>query len=97
MTTYYRGHGVLITDRVFLICSGSRRIPINQMRDPHVFLSGGRFPWIPSVHELRATYDGMEVVLFRTSCPTVFGQVRRALLRALERRRARWEAVYGDD
>jgi len=38
--------------------------------------------------ELRATYGALEVTLFRTDNAVVFGQVRRALGRALENRTA---------
>jgi hypothetical protein len=39
-----------------------------------------------SSHELRATYGVLDVTLFRSDNAVVFGQVRRALGRALENR-----------
>jgi len=38
------------------------------------------------VSELRASYGGLDVMLFRSTDAAVFGQVRRALGRALENR-----------
>jgi hypothetical protein len=40
----------------------------------------------PRASELRATYGDLEVTLFRSSNTAVFGQVRRALSRALDNR-----------
>jgi hypothetical protein len=92
MTTYYRGTDVLITDRVFyVLVPFPMRFPINQLQDAHVVSHQGRFPWQPPVLELRATYGATTLTLFRTSDVTVFGQVRRALLRVLERQRDQWE------
>jgi hypothetical protein len=42
------------------------------------------------VRELWAVYQGRPVCLFRTTDPLVFGQVRRALLRAIERAGGAW-------
>jgi hypothetical protein len=42
---------------------------------------------MPRCYELRATYLGLEVRLFCSSDSAAFGQVRRALVRALEDRR----------
>lgn len=41
-----------------------------------------------AIRELRATYGALGVTLFRSDNAVVFGQVRRALGRALENRRA---------
>jgi hypothetical protein len=43
----------------------------------------------PSESELRATYRGLQVQLYRTRDAQTFGQVKRALIRALEANR-RW-------
>jgi len=40
----------------------------------------------PRTSELRATYGELDVTLFRSTDPVVFGQVRRALSRALDNR-----------
>jgi Family of unknown function (DUF6232) len=42
-------------------------------------------------YEFRAMYQGYTVCLFRTTDRTVFGQVRRALVRAFEHEREREE------
>jgi len=48
----------------------------------------------PRAYELRATYRKFEVCLFESTDERVFGQVRRGLLRALEGRGNRLEAVF---
>jgi hypothetical protein len=47
-------------------------------------VSGACHRLTPPTQELRAVYGQSDVVLYRTSNATVFGQVQRALLRALE-------------
>jgi hypothetical protein len=39
----------------------------------------------PRIHELRATYEGQEVVLYATEDATAFAQVRRAMIRVRQR------------
>ena len=96
MTTYYRGDEVLITDQVFVtVVPVLMRFPIAKLHNPHVFRWPRRFPWGPATFELRATYGGTDLILFETNDETVFGQVKRALLRALERQRERREAFWG--
>jgi hypothetical protein len=43
----------------------------------------------PRVYELQADYRGQRILLYSSSDARTFGQVRRALLRALEARRQR--------
>ena len=96
MTTYYRDEEVLITDRVFITAVPIlMRFPIAKLRNAHVLRYPRRFPWGRATHELRATYGGTELILFETDDETVFGQVRRALLRALERQRERRQEQWG--
>jgi hypothetical protein len=47
---------------------------------------GVRYFRAPRTSELRATYGDLEVTFFRSSNAAVFGQVRRALSRALDNR-----------
>ena len=96
MTTYYRDGEVLITDRVFItVVPILMRFPIAKLRNAHVFRYPRRFPWGRATHELRATYGGVELILFETDDETVFGQVKRAVQRALERHREHREAHWG--
>jgi len=83
MVIYYRGPTVLITDRTLEVGGPSRhRYAITELYDIHVVRGGWRFGG--RVYELRAGYRGYLVRLFTSRDSRVFGQVRRALLRATE-------------
>lgn len=78
MALLYRGPGALITDKVFEALTPQRQsFLINELEHLHVVR--GR------PLEIRAFYRGQLIVLFHTRDRQVFGQVERALLRALER------------
>lgn len=90
MTTYYRGPAALITHEVFVVRGPSpQTFRIDELHDVYVVTDGGRLR--PRVFELRARHRGVETLLFSCSDSTTFGQVRRGLVRALERRRERHE------
>jgi hypothetical protein len=94
MTTYYRGPHVLITDKVFLV-RGPRemRFRLELLHEACVacFPVSGRWWSREWLRELRAFYGSHEVVLYRSTDATVFGQIRRGLLRALEAQQRRRE------
>jgi len=78
MILLYQGPGALITDEVFEALTPTRNtFRIKELRYIHVVR--GR----PA--EIRALHNGRLVVLFLTRDRLEFGQVERALLRALER------------
>jgi hypothetical protein len=86
MTTYYQGPLALITHEVFVSCSPPlQRFQLTQLRAVGV-VRGGPDRWYRRrpVWELVAGYQGAQVSLFATADKRTFGQVRRALLRALE-------------
>jgi Family of unknown function (DUF6232) len=56
-------------------------------------ISGACSRLTPRTYELRATYRGLDVRLFRSPDLTTFGQVRRGLTRALEGRQNRLEQL----
>jgi hypothetical protein len=58
-------------------------------------VSGACIRVIPRQHELWATYRYRHVCLFSTTDAQRFGQVRRALVRALEHRQRRFEERGG--
>ncbi len=93
MTTFYRGPHVLITDKVFLV-RGLRemRFRLELLHEAYVacWPVGGLLSRT-RLRELRAYYGSHEVVLFRSTDATVFGQIRRGLLRALEAQQRRRE------
>ncbi|MGC9667166.1 DUF6232 family protein [Planosporangium sp. 12N6] len=95
MTIYYRGPEVVITDQVFtVLVPGPQSFPIDELEDVHVVAGYRRWP-APRSHELRATYRGYEILLFRSSDMRTFGQVKRGLMRVLEGRRERPEQYGG--
>jgi hypothetical protein len=78
MILLYRGPGALVTDEVFESLTPQRQsFRINELQYLHVVR--GR------PLEIRAVYRGQLICLFHTRDRRVFGQVERALLRALER------------
>jgi hypothetical protein len=56
-----------------------------------VVVAGAYWRMSPRTYELRASYRLFEVCLFRSTDATLFGQVSRGLMRALEHRRQRLE------
>jgi hypothetical protein len=90
MPTYYPGPDVLITSEV-LVVMGSRPIlfRIEDLIRPYV----ARWDRHPSgthtagIYQLRATYGTQDVCLYGTDNRLKFGQVRRALVRAMEYQR----------
>ncbi len=87
MVVYYEGTTVFVTGDVFE--SGwptPQRFLVADLRDVQVSKSSvdrrrllNRRTW-----ELTATYHGYQVALFSTTDVRIFGQVKRALVRALE-------------
>ena len=87
MAIFYRGPDVLITDQVFVV---RRPYPIRfriaLLHAAYIISWEPKSWWRPAnvERELRATYVSREVSLYRGGDPIVFGQIQRALLRALE-------------
>jgi hypothetical protein len=90
VTTYYRGPLALITHEVFVSWSPplQRRYRLAQLHAVEVVRAAPDpgTPWYRRrrVWALVAAYQGHSVRLFATPDSRTFGQVRRALLRALE-------------
>jgi hypothetical protein len=83
MTIYFRGPTVLITDQALEVGGPSHyRFAIIDLYDIHVVR--GRWRLGGREQELRASYHGYVVRLFSSRDERLFGQVRRALLRATE-------------
>jgi hypothetical protein len=84
MTTFYRGPAAWITHDRFEVHG---RVPqvfaIREMGKVFVVLPARHRPW-QQQYELWAMYHGRLVILFHTTDGREFGQVRRALLRAIE-------------
>ncbi|NUT37162.1 MAG: hypothetical protein HOV79_29245 [Hamadaea sp.] len=79
MPVYYRGPTAQVTHEVFLVSDPAvEAYAISELHDVHVAICGRR------TYELRAVYHGRPTTLFRSTDQRVFGQVRRALVRALE-------------
>ena len=84
MTTFYRGPTAWITHDRFEVHGRARQIfAIREMGRVFVVLPAHQRPW-QQPYELWAVYRGQLVILFHTTDSRVFGQVRRALLRAIE-------------
>ena len=96
MTIYYRGSTVLITDRLFVSRSPQRILPIDALQQSYVVISRTRWLRRIASYELRTWYDAQDTHLFSTRDPRAFGQVRRALIRALEHARDRREGLLLD-
>ncbi|WP_432980940.1 DUF6232 family protein [Dactylosporangium sp. CA-233914] len=85
---FYRSPDLVVTSDHFVILR-----PV-QMQYRIDFLEGvyvlehPRAGRTPAAQEIRAQYGRHDVSLFRSTDRRVFGQVRRALIRALERRHA---------
>jgi hypothetical protein len=89
MATYYRGPQVLITHGEFrCVQPQTQCFRVRDLREVSVTCgrddgSASRW-WSRMVWELRAMYRGRPVLLYSSSDERTFGQVRRALVRALE-------------
>ena len=84
MTTYYRSSAARITRDRFEVRGHSRHtFAIRDLDRVFVVLPERRFRW-QRPYQLWAVYHGRLVLLFHTTDRVVFGQVRRALLRAIE-------------
>jgi hypothetical protein len=85
--TYYVGKGARITDSLMEIWIPEyQRFVILELRDVHVTHGRATNSWLNRpIYELRATYRGRPVQLYASRDAQTFGQVKRALLRALER------------
>ncbi|MBQ1047536.1 hypothetical protein KBX50_03410 [Micromonospora sp. C51] len=81
MAIYYRGPELNITDKLFVLRAREPYL-VQDLRDIRVIAL--KQTWRREVFELRATYQGREVLLYRTTDRTMFAHVRRALVRALE-------------
>lgn len=95
MPVYFRGPQALITHREFICYRPHQEFAIRELLHPHVVIAEatGASPRLgyPSMrrrrhhsHEVHAFYRGQRVCLFRTTDLRLFGQIRRALVRALE-------------
>ena len=91
MTTYYPGPGILITHEVVrILVPEPRTLPISELRRPYITRGTAYLPvgtwWRPRVrcYELHAIHRGQVVTLFACPDRRVFGQVTRALVRAVE-------------
>jgi len=94
MTTFYRSPDVLVTDQVFVLRRPYPiRFRITLLHAAYIICSEPRYWWRPASveRELRAIYGLREVCLYRSHDPIAFGQVRRALQRALENCQQRLE------
>ena len=96
MPVYFRGPDALITHREF-ICQRPlpRRFALSELVGTHVVIAEATGamprPTYPAMrlrrrhsYEVHAHYRGRRVCLFRTGDARLFGQIRRALVRALE-------------
>ena len=78
--TYYRWYGVLITDRLLVV--GHREYLVAGLCDV-----GYRTRVLPRAYELHAEYQGALILLLTERDGLRFGQICRALTRAMEKRR----------
>lgn len=82
MPVYFRGPDALITHLVFTSQHPHpRTFAISELQDPHIVIADTSRRHSYEVH---AFYRGQRVCLFRTPDERLFGQIRRALIRALE-------------
>ena len=102
MSVYFRGQEVLITGREFIRMTPPAEVfAIRELLYPHVMVDerAGRRGRRHS-YEVHAIYRGRWVRLVRTTDARLFGQITRALVRALEAQeeytlhvRRRWSPV----
>jgi len=94
MPVYFRGRDALITDQQFICYRPYQEFALRELLHPHVVIAeaAGASPRLTSArllgrrrsHEVHAFHRGRRVCLFRTTDLRLFGQIRRALVRALE-------------
>jgi uncharacterized protein DUF6232 len=82
MATLYRGPTAHVTYEVFLSRDRGIAFAISALRDVHVEVYRHR----RETYELCAVYHGRPICLYRTTDERLFGQIKRALIRALEHR-----------
>jgi len=87
MALFYRGNGIRVTDEAFDLRDPRRSYALRELRNAKIVEPRAVSRWRRRgrVRQLWATYHGRPVLLFETDDRLVFGQVRRALIRALER------------
>lgn len=87
MRTFYRSPDIMVTSDHFAILHPRQvHFRITELKDAYIIRHGS-----PSIHpqlEIRARYGTSDVRLFMTTDSRTFGQVRRALIRALEQCKA---------
>jgi hypothetical protein len=83
MLVFYRGPEARITDEAFESITTQQRYLIHELKYVHQ-VRGSSWRTRTRPQELRAIHKGQLVCLYRTTNRRTFGQVSRALLRALE-------------
>ncbi|MET7419299.1 DUF6232 family protein [Dactylosporangium sp. NPDC005555] len=87
MRTYYRSPDIMVTsDHVVVLRPRPVNFRITELKDAYIVRHGSA-PIRPQL-EIRARYRSSDVRLFITTDSRTFGQVRRALIRALEQCKA---------
>ena len=87
MRTFYRSPDILVTSDHFSVLRPSPvQFRITDLKDAYIVRHGP--PSLRPQLEIRAAYRANDVRLFMTTDPRTFGQVRRALIRALEQSKA---------
>lgn len=87
MRTYYRGPDVVVNDQVFEVCGPQPlRFLVAKLRDVQVVRTTRRSSWgrATRAFELWAWYERDRVQMYSSPDERVFGQVSRALRRAIE-------------
>jgi hypothetical protein len=83
MRTFYRSSDIMVTsDHVDVLRPHPTRFRMTELRGAYIVRHGSS-PRRPLL-EIRARYGGSDIRLFCTTDARTFGQVRRALIRALE-------------
>jgi hypothetical protein len=87
MRTFYRSPDILVTsDHFAVLRPNPAQFRITELRDAYIVRHGS--PSLRPQLEIRARYGTSDVRLFITTDSRTFGQVRRALIRALEQCKA---------
>lgn len=86
MSVYFRGREALITSREFIRFGPPAAVfSIRELLHPHVMVTGPAGPLgRRHSYEVHAIHRSRWVCLFRTTDERLFGQITRALVRALE-------------
>ncbi len=83
MRTFYRSPDIMVTsDHVAVLRPHPARFRMTELRGAYIVRHGSAT--IRPLLEIRARYGDSDVQLFCTTDARTFGQVRRALIRALE-------------